>query len=294
VNYALYAECDAEDTDWARQVYEAVLKLIPHKKFSFAKIWIMFAQFEVRQKNLSAARKILGHAIGVCPKPKIFTEYIELEAQLCEFDRCRTLYAKYLEQDASNCTAWIEFAKLEQSLGEIERARAILEAATTQPLLNMPELLWRAFVEFETEEEEYERARAVYRQLLKRTKHVKVWMSFAQFETTLTTPEFERARKIYKEGFDVLGDMDQKEERLMLLEDWIAFEKEHGDPNTIEAAEAMQPRKILKKRPIHTADGSDAGYEEYYDYIFPDEKGSAPNLKLLEMAQAWKKQKVAE
>merc|ERR1712085_141542 len=102
-----------------------------------------FANFEVRQKNLSAARKVLGHAIGVCPKPKIFTEYIELESQLCEFDRCRTLYAKYLETDPSNCSAWIEFAKLEQSLGEVDRARAILEAAVAQPVLDGPELLWK-------------------------------------------------------------------------------------------------------------------------------------------------------
>eukprot|EP00656_Telonema_subtile_P011648 TRINITY_DN1577_c0_g1_i2.p1 TRINITY_DN1577_c0_g1~~TRINITY_DN1577_c0_g1_i2.p1 ORF type:complete len:219 (+),score=81.02 TRINITY_DN1577_c0_g1_i2:74-730(+) len=212
----------------------------------------------------------------------------------CEFDRCRTLYGKYLEADPSNGTAWIEFAKLEQSLGEIDRARAILEAAVAQPVLDMPELLWRAFVDFETEEEEYDRARAVYRQLLKRTKHVKVWMSFAQFESTLTTPDFDRARKIYSEGFQMLGETEQKEERLMLLEDWMAFERTHGDAAAVEAAEKMQPKKILKKRAITTADGTEAGWEEYYDYIFPDEKGSAPNLKLLEMAQAWKKQKVTE
>lgn len=31
-------------------------------------IWIMAAQFEVRQLRLDAARKILGMAIGMCPK----------------------------------------------------------------------------------------------------------------------------------------------------------------------------------------------------------------------------------
>eukprot|EP00658_Telonema_sp_P-2_P009009 TRINITY_DN13410_c0_g1_i3.p1 TRINITY_DN13410_c0_g1~~TRINITY_DN13410_c0_g1_i3.p1 ORF type:complete len:162 (-),score=46.11 TRINITY_DN13410_c0_g1_i3:150-635(-) len=154
--------------------------------------------------------------------------------------------------------------------------------------------LWRAFVDFETEEEEYDRARAVYRELLKRTKHVKVWMSFAQFESTLTTPDLGRARAIYKEGMDKLGETEQKEERLMLLEDWIAFEREHGDAGALAEAEKMEPKRILRKRPLRTADGLEAGTEEYYDYIFPDEKGSAPNLKLLEMAQAWKKQKLTQ
>jgi crooked neck len=33
----------------------------------------------------------------------------------------------------------------------------------------------------------------------------------------------------------------------------------------------------------------DAGWEEYYDYIFPDEAAAQPNLKLLALAKMWKK-----
>lgn len=32
-------------------------------------------------------------------------------------------------------------------------------------------------------------------------------------------------------------------------------------------------------------------FEEYTDYIFPDETGRAPNLKILEAAYKWKRQK---
>lgn len=39
----------------------------------------MFAKFELRQLDLPAARKILGAAIGMCPKEKLFKGYIELE-----------------------------------------------------------------------------------------------------------------------------------------------------------------------------------------------------------------------
>ncbi len=35
---------------------------------------------------------------------------------------------------------------------------------------------------------------------------------------------------------------------------------------------------------------SDAGWEEYYDYIFPEDAANQPNLKLLAMAKMWKKQ----
>lgn len=42
----------------------------------------MFAQFEIRQLNLQAARKLLGRAIGQCPKNKLFKGYIDLEMQV--------------------------------------------------------------------------------------------------------------------------------------------------------------------------------------------------------------------
>ena len=34
--------------------------------------------------------------------------------------------------------------------------------------------------------------------------------------------------------------------------------------------------------------------EEYIDYIFPDEAAADPNLRLLEAAQRWKRQKVMQ
>jgi crooked neck len=52
------------------------------------------------------------------------------------------------------------------------------------------------------------------------------------------------------------------------------------------------PRRIKKKRQIKTEDGTDAGWEEYYDYIFPDEEDKSGNLKILEMAKKWKQTKM--
>lgn len=68
-----------QDYGRARQIYQTAVQLVPHKQFTFAKLWIMFAKFELRQLDLPAARKILGAAIGMCPKEKLFKGYIELE-----------------------------------------------------------------------------------------------------------------------------------------------------------------------------------------------------------------------
>ncbi|VDI04880.1 Hypothetical predicted protein [Mytilus galloprovincialis] len=49
------------------------------------------------------------------------------------------------------------------------------------------------------------------------------------------------------------------------------------------------PQKIKKRRKQRMG-WSDAGWEEYHDYIFPNEEASQPNLKLLAMAKKWKQQ----
>lgn len=38
----------------------------------------------------------------------------------------------------------------------------------------MPEIIWKAFIDFEIEQQEYDRARKLYGRLLKKTQHVKV------------------------------------------------------------------------------------------------------------------------
>uniref|UniRef100_A0A669B939 Crooked neck pre-mRNA splicing factor 1 n=1 Tax=Oreochromis niloticus TaxID=8128 RepID=A0A669B939_ORENI len=269
INYGLYEELEVKDPERTRQVYQACLELIPHKKFTFAKIWLLFAQFEIRQKNLQAARKIMGTAIGKCPKNKLLKGYIELELQLREFDRCRKLYEKYLEFTPENCTTWIKFAELETILGDIERARAIFELAIGQPRLDMPEL-------------------CAYHLLL-----LQVWISYAKFELSVDGPDrLQKCRQIYEEANRSMRNCEEKEERLMLLESWRDFEKEFGTDSTGERVRKLLPEKVKKRRKLTAEDGSDAGWEEYYDYIFPEDAANQPNLKLLAMAKMWKKQQV--
>lgn len=270
------------------KVYKACLDVIPHKKFTFAKIWIMFAHFEIRQMDLSAARKILGVSIGKCPKEKLFRAYIDLELQLREFDRCRKLYEKFLEYSSENSNTWIKFAELETLLGDVERARAIFDIAVQQPALDMPEILWKAYIDFEINAGEYEKARDLYEALLQRTNHIKVWISLAEFEMFIGNVD--GARNVYDRANSALENAE-KEERLILLEAWLEAEKKIGDINAIHKVENMMPRRVKKRRQIQTEDGMDAGWEEYYDYIFPQDQAAKGSFKLLEAAARWKKQR---
>ena len=49
LNYALFEESQASNSERASQIYEkALFELIPHDTFTFAKLWILYAQFLVR------------------------------------------------------------------------------------------------------------------------------------------------------------------------------------------------------------------------------------------------------
>ena len=209
--------------------------------------------------------------------------------------RCRTLYEKFLLFDSENCAAWMKFAELETLLGDVDRARSIYELAVSQPRLDMPEILWKAFIDFEIEQEEVDRARDLYKRLLDKTQHVKVWLSFAHFELSIAHEDrMTQARHVYEEANKNLRTSGaDKEHRLMLLEGWRDFEVENGDEKSLKEVRELMPKRVKKRRKIEGEEnmGEAAGWEEYFDYIFPEDEGAKPNLKLLAMAKMWKKQK---
>lgn len=287
INYAMYEELTALDPTRTRAVYTACLRVIPHAAFTFSKIWLLFAHFEVREKDLTAARRILGTAIGMCPKESLFKGYIQLELQLANVDRCRKLYEKYLETLPHNCYAWSKFAELENSVGETDRCRAIFELAASQPLLDMPEVLWKTYIDFEITAGETARTRILFERLLDRTKHVKAWLSYAQFE--VKHGGVDEARDVFARAYKHAKSEALTEERVMILEQWRDMEAAQPD-NRARLKEVVEklPRKIKKKRMLTAEDGSSAGWEEYFDYVFPDDVAAQPSLKILEMAHKWK------
>ena len=308
VFYALYCEtCPQKDVERAKAIYQKALEITPHKNFTFAKVWVLYAHFLIRQGDVNTARKILGRAIGQCPKDRTFRAYLELERKLYEFDRCRTLHDKHILYDPSNTGAWIAWANLERGLDELDRARGIFETGVQEEVLDLPERLWKAYITFEEEEGEYERARKLYERLLQKTSHVKVWVAYATFEfnvpdpnappvdddePTPPTPEaIARARKIFSRAnttFKTSSTADEtetQEQRAQLLEKWKAFEQECGDAESLADVEKKAPRKTKKRRKI-----GEGEFEEYITWIFPeDQEQNSSLVGLMAKAAEWKR-----
>merc|ERR1711902_341581 len=127
----------------------------------------------------------------------------------------------------------------------------------------MPEILWKAYIDFECEQEETDRARDLYRRLLIKTQHVKVWLSYAQFEFQVEHEDnviqarhiFEEANKSLREAAgNAANEASGKESRLLLLEAWQEFEEEQGDDVSQNKVRNLMPKRIKKRRKIESDD----------------------------------------
>ena len=152
----------------------------------------------------------------------------------------------------------------------------------------MPELLWKAYIDFETEEGEREKARDLYERLVQLSGHVKVWISYATFEAEpipipramreegeeeeeeevpMVEGDPVRARQIFERGYKDLKSKGLKHEvcvsfaflhvslityfdlkRVVLLEIWKAFEEKYGTAEDVVKVQGMMP--ITSKRRI--------------------------------------------
>ena len=301
INYAIFEEEKAKNLERAGMIYEEILKLVPHNIFSFSKIWVYYSHFLIRQMDLVKARKILGQAIAKCPKKTIFESYVEIENSLTEFDRCRKIYEKWIQIKPSDSEAWISFANFETSLEEFERVRFIFSMAIKRDL-DYPENIWKAYIDFEINLEDFEKARILFKQLLEKTSHVKVWIGYAKFELE-NAQSYQNSKSAYEEAYNFFKNEqpEQKEERLMILEAWIEMEKENGTQEDYEKVKKKMPKRVKKRRKIKIIFNNqqeddqnkedEGGWEEYYDYIFPDDEGQKKNLKIIEMAHKWKLKK---
>jgi crooked neck len=54
----------------------------------------------------------------------------------------------------------------EQQLGEIDKARAIFGIGTSDVELDLPELLWKAYIDFEIGQKQMDKARDLFEKLL--------------------------------------------------------------------------------------------------------------------------------
>ena len=318
LSYALFEETVCGERERALAVLQAALKTLP-PNFTFTKLWSALAKLHIRRRDLGSLRRTLGQAVGMHPnKASLFRLYISLEGSLRSFDRCRTLYTRWITCNPLDTRAWVEFAEFEGVLGEVERARAVYALAVQVPALDSPELIWKSWIDAEVEWEldmttldkqegegegegsrEVNNVEAVYELLLSRTTHPKAWLAYAQYHYNRHTNGNEslspegKARSVLERGMQ--GLKAHPPSRLLLLEAWLALELKYKHTEFAEKLRQRFPRRIKRRRlnttRIDTSETGVGGGEEYWELSFPeDERAEGGALKLLQLAHQWKEQ----
>jgi hypothetical protein len=179
---------ETKDIEKARVIYATCKKMFSQKEYAnvrFAKLYKNFAEFEIRQGNLDVARKIYGQGMGEwgTRSKKIFQWYAQMECSLGKMDRARRIFEEFCVKHRSDPMSWISFAELESSLEDYTRAREVFEIALRIPEMDRPELLWKKYIDLEVDLGRIRGARKLYERLLQKAPHVRVFKTYALFES---------------------------------------------------------------------------------------------------------------
>ena len=97
-----------------------------------------------------------------------------------------------------------------------------------------------------------------------------MWSRYAELEKSVG--ESERCRTIFEQVISLKV---------------AVFEKAKGNEKSMSNVDAK--RRIKKKRMRTDENGNELGWEEVFDYYFPDDQDApSSNLKILEIAAKWK------
>ncbi|EGV61360.1 NineTeen Complex (NTC) component [Yamadazyma tenuis] len=317
IRNSFHQEFTLGNIEAARQVWVECLKVIP-KQIMFAKIWIEYSEFEIRngEDGINKARKVLGRAIGIMkqPKKKIFKHYIDFERKLGEWDRIRKIYEKWFELSLINnfsaLKVLLEYIDFEKSLQEYDRCEAIyklglqlMEEDLVADKLTPFDFLCISFIDFCKEQFEYPKARKLFEDLLLDHDNVKVWISYANFESSIpndrqleefntnTDEEFafeleedqkSNTRKVFERALSHYKKLEKDEERVIILEAWKSYEQTNGDVESTSSVEKKFPDIVKRTKVVDNIN------QEYLEYVFPQDKSTIPNLsKFLQNARNW-------
>lgn len=263
VEWRKYAELWLRYANWVAndekpQIFERALKLWPHEKFSSVLLWKEYAQYYVREGDITKARKVFGSALGKTKRSyhtylHVLSEYLGMELELTPIDaeRCRTLFRMLATSAPSEPDLWLQWARFEREQGEDERAIYILRTALSlrhDLLLNNDNALYYLWVDMEGERS-LRSARELWEEVLENSSSPSdAYMQYAMYELSIDWGEelelpsedaVERARAIFRRGMRALEPGSEEFEDLR--DYFIQFEEHYGDPESVDNPVESEP-----------------------------------------------------
>ncbi|KAJ0100340.1 hypothetical protein Patl1_20540 [Pistacia atlantica] len=318
IKYVQWEESQ-KDFERARSVWERALE-VDYRNHT---LWLKYAEAEMKNKFINRARNVWDGAVTLLPRvDQLRYKYIHMEEMLGNVAGARQIFERWMNWMPDQ-QGWLSYIKFELGYNEVDRARQIFERfVQCHPKVTA----WIRYAKFEMKNGEGDRSRNVYERAVEKLADDEeaelLFVAFAEFEERCK--ETERARCIYKFALDHIPKGRAED----LYRKFVAFEKQYGDKEGIEDACGKEEeirkglgrfmsvpllmchqlrRRDYWQRYIYLwinytlyeeLDAEDLEqtrdvyrYEEYIDYLFPEESQTT-NLKILEAAYRWKKQKI--
>lgn len=141
-------------------------------QFTFAKIWLLYAQFEIRQKNLQGARKVM-----VSFKTLI---YIQINTEQTKQGVKLKIFIDSQDTFVQMNSVGLRFSPQGTAIGKCPKNK-----------------LLKGYIELELQLREFDRCRKLYEKYLEFSpENCTTWIKFAELETILG--DMERARGIFE------------------------------------------------------------------------------------------------
>ena len=271
LEWALFEEKQAKNNDNARKVYYDLVELTKQNThFTFARMWVLYAYFEIRQKNIELCRQIFDQALLFCKTNglrscSIFKNYIDVESILRNEEKIRFLYKEFIQKEPDYLIAWVNYSKFEFRRGNIEFSKQILDEALENDLIQEKDLLLSVRIDLEKQIGSLDNVSELYDTFAHRANNFKLWNSWITFEAQERN-DLERSREIFEEADKLLTS--DKLQRKQLRELRVNFEEQYGTVESLQKAKDNLP--TIK-------DG---------DLVFPEESVDAA-ASLLAAAQEW-------
>lgn len=324
IRYLCFLELELADLVTCSDMFLLLVnEIIPHKTFTFPNIWILYAEYEIRQENITEARKILGRSLGLNATHTVYKYYIEMETKLREFDRVRKLYENYIKYDPLNVEIWKELIELEYNLGDKSRVDEIknLPFDGRQTIFPIDFLLSfnKSLIDFDIENQEYDEIEILQEKRLQLGEYrAEFWIEMAistlsiptesqlmefeklrerymeengddqdlEFEFDLEEQNLERSRNIFERALSYFRDTEDNLGRFKIYDAYLSFEQSYGSDDAKERISKRMPEKKYRTR---TENGIT---EEYIEYFFPDDNqkslgGNVNTSKILALAKEW-------
>ena len=157
-NWIKWAKFEEENgtSDLVRDVYGTAVETLGDD-FMDEKLFMAYAKFEARLKEIERARAIYKFALDRMPRSKsvnLHKAFTTFEKQFGDRDgiedvvlsKRRVHYEEQIKDNPKNYDAWIDFARLEEASGNTDRVRDVYERAIAQIPPTQEKRHWRRYI----------------------------------------------------------------------------------------------------------------------------------------------------